>query len=171
MAIYFYKADAPYGCFSNFSPHPITLEGVFWLTVEHFYQSRKFVGTPAATETIALIQRAVTPDAAAQLGRDPMRALRPDWDQVKWSIMYGAVWTKFQTHSDLATVLLNTEDQEIIEDSPRDYYWGCGADRTGQNQLGKILMQIRDRLRQPEPPPPPLVSAPVINRLASPPSP
>lgn len=120
---------------------------------------------------MTLIQTAATPDDAARLGRDQTRVLRSDWDQVKWSIMYGAVWAKFQTHRDLATVLLNTADQEIIEDSPRDYYWGCGADRTGQNQLGKILMQIRDRLRQPEAPLPPRVSAPVTNRWASPPSP
>ncbi|MFM2063889.1 MAG: hypothetical protein RLZZ507_3560, partial [Cyanobacteriota bacterium] len=38
MTIYFYKVWQPYGCFSNFSPHPIEIEGVDWPTVEHYYQ-------------------------------------------------------------------------------------------------------------------------------------
>jgi N-glycosidase YbiA len=34
-----------------------------------------------------------------------------------------------------------------VEDSPVDYFWGCGIDRSGQNQLGQILMQVRSELR------------------------
>ncbi len=41
MTIYFYKVWEPYGCFSNFSPHPIEIHGVYWATVEHYYQSQK----------------------------------------------------------------------------------------------------------------------------------
>jgi N-glycosidase YbiA len=37
---------------------------------------------------------------------------------------------------------------EIIEDSPVDYFWGCGIDRTGTNQLGRILMQVRTDLKR-----------------------
>jgi len=35
-----------------------------------------------------------------------------------------------------------------MENSPTDYYWGCGKDGTGRNELGKILMKIRSKLRQ-----------------------
>lgn len=28
----------------------------------------------------------------------------------------------------------------LVEDSPRDSYWGIGANRNGKNMLGKILM-------------------------------
>lgn len=41
--IYFYKAHDPYGCFSNFSLHPIHCEALDWPTVEHFYQAHKFL--------------------------------------------------------------------------------------------------------------------------------
>ena len=27
-------------------------------------------------------------------------------------------------------------------------YWGCGADGTGRNRLGQILMEVRDALRR-----------------------
>lgn len=34
-----------------------------------------------------------------------------------------------------------------IKDSPRDWFWGIGADGTGNNELGKALMRLRDELR------------------------
>jgi predicted NAD-dependent protein-ADP-ribosyltransferase YbiA (DUF1768 family) len=34
----------------------------------------------------------------------------------------------------------------IIEDSPRDWYWGIGKDGKGQNWLGKLLMERRQEL-------------------------
>jgi N-glycosidase YbiA len=61
--------------------------------------------------------------------------------------MYRAVWQKFSQHLDIQQILLNTLDAEIIEDSPVDYFWGCGIDRTGINQLGRILMQVRADLK------------------------
>ena len=30
-----------------------------------------------------------------------------------------------------------------VENSPIDYYWGCGADGSGENRLGAILMEVR----------------------------
>lgn len=145
-AIYFYKAYDPYGCFSNFSPHPIHREGIHWATVEHFYQAHKFLHTPDAA-IIPKIQEAPTPDAAAALGRSPLYAPRHDWDQVKQRVMWQGVFTKFTTHPDIAEVLLATGEAELIEDSPVDYYWGCGADGSGYNHLGKLLMQVRELLR------------------------
>lgn len=146
-AIYFYKTYDPYGCFSNFSPHPIHCAGQDWATVEHFYQAHKFVTTPDAA-LIQQIRHAPTPEAAAALGRNPRYALRHDWDLCKQQVMWQGVLTKFQTHADIAQILLDTGDAEIIEDSPVDYYWGCGADGTGYNHLGKLLMRVRDVLRR-----------------------
>ena len=40
--------------------------------------------------------------------------------------------------------LLETKDYIICEDSPKDDFWGIGADRKGQNNLGKLWMKIRD---------------------------
>ncbi|HIK33010.1 MAG TPA: NADAR family protein [Oscillatoriales cyanobacterium M59_W2019_021] len=147
MTIYFYKVYNPYGCFSNFSPHGIHLDGKDWQTVEHYYQAQKFKGT-ADEWVMREIWQAPTPEEAARLGRDSCRTYREDWSEAKTTVMRRAVFTKFLTHGEIQAVLLGTGDEEIVEDSPRDDFWGCGADRTGQNHLGKILMSVRDEIRQ-----------------------
>jgi N-glycosidase YbiA len=147
MTIYFYKVNEPYGCFSNFSPHPIQLEGQYWSTVEHYYQAQKFVGTPDAP-IIPVIYGAKTPEEAAALGRDRCRKVRPDWEDVKCRVMREAVMAKFLTHADIQAILLATGDSLLVENSATDYYWGCGQDRTGQNHLGKILMSVRAEISQ-----------------------
>ncbi len=40
-----------------------------------------------------------------------------------------------------------TNEAEIIKDSDTDYFWGTGADGTGQNELGKLFMQDRGELK------------------------
>ncbi|NEP13375.1 MAG: NADAR family protein [Symploca sp. SIO2C1] len=147
MTIYFYKVDEPYGCFSNFSPHPIQLEGLSWPTVEHYYQSQKFVGTKDE-KLISVIRGVQTPTEAAAIGRDPNHTLCPDWEQRKMEVMWQGVVKKFLTHTDIQTILLNTGEELLIENSDRDYFWGCGQDKTGENQLGKMLMRVRQQIRQ-----------------------
>ncbi|WP_240137991.1 NADAR family protein [Streptomyces sp. MUM 178J] len=144
MTIYFYGADeVPYGCFSNFSDHGLDLDGHWWPTSEHYFQAQKYIGTRRAD----LIRRARTPLRAAELGRDPSIPLRRDWDRVKDDVMRRAVAAKFRTHGDLRAVLLSTGDEEIVEDTAADHYWGRGRTGTGKNMLGRILMRTRTRLR------------------------
>ena len=97
---------------------------------------------------MAEIQAAPTPELAAKIGRNPAYQPRPDWNLCKCGIMYRAVWQKFNRHLDIQQILLDTLDAEIIEDSPVDYFWGCGIDRTGENHLGRILMQVRADLQR-----------------------
>lgn len=145
MPIYFYKErEAPYGCFSNFSPHGFDLDGLHWRTSEHYFQAQKFVGTPYLEE----VRQVAKPMDAANMGRDRSLPLRDDWNAIKDDIMRRAVLAKFQTHADIREVLLGTGEEELIEDAPKDYYWGCGAERTGKNMLGKILMETRELLRK-----------------------
>jgi N-glycosidase YbiA len=145
MTIYFYSTrEEPYGCFSNFSAHGFELDGLYWPTSEHYFQAQKFVGTPHLEE----IRRVKTPKDAAKMGRDRQRPLRQDWEQVKDDIMGKAVLCKFETHADIREVLLSTGDEELVENSPIDYYWGCGKDGSGKNKLGIILVEVREILRQ-----------------------
>ena len=141
--ILFYGTKDYYGCFSNFSPHWIELDGQSWPTTEHYFQAQKFVGTPHE-EAIRL---AKTPKQAAQMGRDRKRPLRADWEQVKDDVMRRAVKAKFSQHPEIREVLLGTGDAEIIENAPGDYYWGCGSRGTGKNMLGIILVEVREQLR------------------------
>lgn len=143
MTIYFYGTRTQYGCFSNFSRHGFELDGVWWPTSEHYFQAQKFAGTPHADQ----IRGVKTPKDAARMGRDRSRPLRSDWEQVKDDIMRKAVLRKFETHADIREVLLSTGDAPIVENAPGDYYWGCGADGSGKNMLGQILMEVREILR------------------------
>jgi N-glycosidase YbiA len=144
MPIYFYSARDAYGCFSNFSSHGIQLGGKWWPTTEHYFQAQKYAGTPQE-EAIRLAR---TPKQAAEMGRDRKRPLRADWEQVKNDVMRTALRQKFRTHTDIRQVLLDTGDAELVENAPGDYYWGSGADGSGKNMLGKILMEVREELRR-----------------------
>ena len=84
---------------------------------------------------------------AAQMGRQRTRPLRADWEKNKDDVMRRAVFAKFSQHADARAILLETGDAHIIENAPRDYYWGCGAKGTGQNKLGQILVEVREQLR------------------------
>lgn len=144
VTILFYSVrESPYGCFSNFAPYPFELDGKRWPTSEHYFQAQKFAGTPHEKE----VRQARGPMRAAEMGRERNRPLRPDWERVKDDVMRRAVLRKFEMHDDIRALLLATGDQEIVENAPRDYYWGCGADGSGKNMLGKILMEVREKLR------------------------
>ena len=142
--INFYSVSEPYGCFSNFSPHPIKLGGKTWPTSEHYFQAMKFVGTPDEEE----IRQAKSPMIAARMGRSRKRPLRKDWESVKDSIMHELVTAKFTQHADLREILLETGDAKIVEHTENDNYWGDGGDGSGKNRLGQILMRVRGELRE-----------------------
>jgi ribA/ribD-fused uncharacterized protein len=72
--------------------------------------------------------------------------IRTDWEYAKDEIMYQAVLQKFKTHPALADLLVSTVVQDIVENAPGDYYWGCGKDGTGLNKLGNILMRVRSNI-------------------------
>ncbi len=144
MAIYFYSPlEEPYGCFSNFSPHGVELDGLWWPTVEHFFQAQKFAGTPHAEA----ILRAGSPKRAKELGQSRRQPLRSDWEAVKEEVMRRAVLRKFELHHGIRALLLSTGVEELVENAPSDYYWGCGRDGSGKNMLGRILMEVRETLR------------------------
>lgn len=142
MDIKFYKTKEEYGCFSNFSRHAIEVDGIKWPTTEHYFQAQKYIGTDRYKE----IAEAPTPRIAADLGRDRSLPLRADWEEIKDDIMLNAVREKARQHPQIRDILLSTGNEIIIEDSPIDYYWGCGKDGTGRNQLGKCWMKLREEL-------------------------
>ena len=141
--IRFYKLQDEFGCFSNFAPYPIELQGQTWPTVEHFFQAQKFL----AEEHQEAIRQVTSPMIAARMGRSRQRPLRADWEEVKDSIMTAAVRAKFSQHLELKQILLDTGEAELIEHSRNDSYWADGGDGQGLNRLGQILMQIRSELR------------------------
>jgi N-glycosidase YbiA len=142
MTIYFFTAGNENAYLSNFAPYGVEIEGQWYPTVEHFYQASKFL-EPALSEQI---RAARTPKDAKRRSRSQTEAVRPDWEDVKEEIMLTALRAKFQRHDDIRARLLATGTEELVENSRRDFYWGCGADGSGQNRLGRLLMQVRQEL-------------------------
>jgi ribA/ribD-fused uncharacterized protein len=142
MAILFYRVKDEYGCFSNFAPYGFMVEGTWWPTSEHYFQAAKFSDEALAKK----IRLAPSPMIAVALGRDKAYPLRTDWNTIKDDIMREAVRQKFMQNHEIAVILLSTGNEALVEATSDDYYWGCGAEGTGANVLGKILMEVREEL-------------------------
>ena len=144
MTIYFYSKNDPYFEFSNFSKYGVELDGNWWDTVEHYFQAQKFDDA----EYREKIRQAHGPKEAARLGRSRDRKIRADWDEIRLDVMRRAVRKKFETNKEIRKKLLATNDDRIVENALGDYFWGCGQNGAGANWLGRILMEVRDELRQ-----------------------
>lgn len=141
--ISFYSTQGPYGELSNFASYGIEVEGKRYPTTEHYFQAQKFEDDSYREQ----IRQARSPMIAARLGRSRKVPLRSDWEEIKLDVMRAALRKKFTTHPALKELLLATGDEELVEDAPGDYFWGCGKDGSGQNWLGKLLMEVREELR------------------------
>ena len=117
-------------------------EGLYWPTSEHYFQAKKF-NSPILQEKIRKIN---SPMVAAIEGRNRENPLREDWEYVKDDIMRYAVYQKFKQNTMLKELLLSTDNLPIIEHTNNDSYWGDGGDGMGKNQLGHILMEVRNKL-------------------------
>lgn len=81
-----------------------------------------------------------------QIDRAHTDKRRSDWQDVKVDIMTELVRAKADQNEDVKVCLIKTGNKHIVENSPWDTFWGCGKDGSGNNQMGKILMKIRDEI-------------------------
>ena len=126
---------------SNFYSSKVTYEGITYLNNEAAFQSMK---------TLDMKERAafayLDPSAAKKAGRRV--SLRKDWEDVKIDIMYEICKAKFTQNEELGRKLLETGDVELVEGNDwNDRIWGK-VNGVGANNLGRILMRIREELRQ-----------------------
>jgi ribA/ribD-fused uncharacterized protein len=129
-----------FGFLSNFHPSTFFFEGRKWKTVEHAYHASKTFDQDQKDQIMNL----TTPGDAKKWGRNV--ELRPDWDQVKYETMLNLIRLKFENPL-LMSQLLATGDRPLVEGNTwNDFYWGICRGK-GENNLGKILMQVRDELR------------------------
>lgn len=144
MTIYFQKLNKEYGCFSNFYPSPIEIDGINYATAEHYYQAMKAKNI----EDHDYVNAATSPAEAKRRGKSI--ALRDNWENIKNGIMEIAIATKFSQHDNLAEILLSTGDNELVELANYDLYWGQNDEGKGKNMLGKMLMKLRNKIGQNE---------------------
>jgi len=127
---------------SNFYSSPLQLEGIIYPTIEHAFQAMKTKDKNKRIE----ISKLQTPGEAKRAGRKVK--LREDWEKIKLEVMEFLVRLKFKNYIDLKNELLATDNAELIEGNWwNDRFWGICKGR-GENNLGKILMKVRDELRE-----------------------
>ncbi len=126
-----------YSFLSNFHPSPIVYCGIDFKTVEHAYQAMKTMDR----ETRQAIANLTTPGQAKRAGRNVN--LRKDWEEVRVIRMSTLLRRKFSIPK-LRKKLQDTGQQELVEGNPwNDTFWGV-CNKVGENQLGKLLMKIRE---------------------------
>jgi N-glycosidase YbiA len=121
-------------------PCSVTVAGIVYPNVEAAFQAAK-------TEDEALKKEiAAAPSArrARQIGRS--LSLVADWDNKRSQVMLFLLRQKFMADWPFnALVLVGSGTDPIVADMNNDY-WGCGADGSGQNMLGKLLEQLRTEM-------------------------
>lgn len=134
-----------FDCLSNFYYSSVHLDGVSYPTVEHAFQAAKTF----APKDRARIRACSNPAQAKGVGRRV--TLREDWETVKIGVMEILVREKFTVHEDLKARLLATGKRRLVEGNTwGDAVWGvCGG--RGKNHLGRILMRVREELREAPP--------------------
>ena len=142
---------------SNFYPCKIEHKGITYPSVEHYYVALKvtqmqfidgvYYTAPDFRELIARI-----PDAGDVKKLGSRVKVRQDWEEKKLDFMNWGIREKFKDPK-LCEMLLDTGNLELIEGNFwHDVFWGqCSCPKCnsiGENHLGKILMKIREELRQ-----------------------
>jgi ribA/ribD-fused uncharacterized protein len=134
--------------FSNVFPVSIELDSVSYPSAEHAWQSLKFVGS--APDIAKKIREAKTVDLALTISNtEGIDKVRADWSGVRYETMLRVLRAKFQQHPDLRGRLLETGDRLLVN-VDIDKWAGMSATggiATGENSMGKALMQVRSELR------------------------
>lgn len=135
------RFTGPHAFLSNFTPARVEFEGKTWSSVEHAYQAAKS-DDPVYRSAVAAC---FTAKKAKRLGK--IAKLRADWNETKIPIMRTLLEQKFAPGTENARLLLGTNDAELVEGNWwGDTFWGeCGG--VGENHLGQLLMEIREKLR------------------------
>lgn len=157
-----------YSFLSNFFPQEFRFRGMTWGTTEHAFQAMKHYYKSENPDVLSLffkIKNAPTPERAKELGNS--RSSIKGWFEnpkthleetttacAKLEKLYTSgdimlfeiLDEKFSQYKNLREKLLSTSDR-IIRFNDRDTYLGTGIDGKGENILGKLLMELRFKLR------------------------
>lgn len=133
-------------CLDNFSSFKVEYNGHLYSSVEEAYQAAKF--EKSAPEIAERIRNSRSAHEAQKIAADNSAFQRKDWNEVKVKLMNILLHLKVEQNPYVMKKLLETVDYLIVEDSPKDSFWGCGKDRNGENMLGKLWMSIRAEYRK-----------------------
>jgi ribA/ribD-fused uncharacterized protein len=130
-----------YRWLSNFHECVIHYRGLIFGSTEAAYQAQKTLDEVQKEEF-----QYMTPKESKKIGAHGV-VLRADWDDIKVQMMYEINLEKYTRHEYLKEKLIATGTRHLEETNWwGDQYWGV-CKGAGQNQLGKVLMQIREEIK------------------------
>lgn len=155
----FYHEYENYGCFSNWYPAAFDYAGKHYANSEQFMMYHK-VMMFGKEDLAEKIMQTSDPSQCKAIAGQPFPEFRSaTWEATCYTIVKRGVKAKFGQNIGIRNILLHTKDALLAECSPIDPKWGIGIalnnpDRMdvskwkGKNYLGRILMEVREELRQ-----------------------
>ena len=130
-----------YHFLSNFYTCCIRWKGIEYSSVECAFQAQK-----TKDEELRKYISTLNSSQAKSFGRK-ITPIREDWEEIKVPLMENLIFLKFSSIPKLKIALLATGEEELIEGNNwGDIFWGqCNG--IGRNILGKILMEVRTKIR------------------------
>ena len=128
---------------SPFSAHQIEIWGEKFATVEHAYQTEKFLPGSVQNE----IKNAKSAYMAWKLNwkyKADKTLINPNFEKEK--VMEELLRAKIEQHPEVLEILKLTGTRCLLKNVEGDEFWGVGRDGSGQNKLGKIWMKIREEI-------------------------
>jgi ribA/ribD-fused uncharacterized protein len=132
-----------YRFLSNSHQKPIKVVGEWFPTVEHAYLASLLAySEPHLIEKV----KTLTPGAAKKWSDKYQEP--PGWGRKKRQVMLDLIRQKFSPGSDLAKRLVATGSVPIINGKfTNNPYWGVQLDGSGLDWVGRILMHVREELK------------------------
>ena len=129
----------------NFSSFKVEFEGYLYSSAEEAFQANIFIKDyPEIAEEIKRSHSAHEAQKIRFKYEDKINLSKKEILELMENILR----RKIEQNPYVLKKLLETKDYKIVEDSPKDDYWGWGINRTGENNLGKIWMKLREEYRK-----------------------
>ena len=154
----FFHENEEYGCFSNWYPAEFDY-------VQHFTSSEQFMMYHKVLmfrryDLANKILQTSDPAECKKIAGQKFPEFNADiWEKTCYTIVKRGVKAKFTQNEGIRRILLGTGNELLAECSPYDRKWGIGIDIDdpdrlnaskwkGHNLLGRILMEVREELRE-----------------------
>lgn len=138
--------------FSPYTAHAIEINGTIYPTIEHAYQCARYDDQKIIEE----IRKTASPLLAWQMSSKYKHLQNPKFgdNAFKRKVMKEMMRLKLLQHREVRDALINSYDQMIVKKivtyPPGDGFWDIGEDGKGENQIGKIWMELREELERGE---------------------
>lgn len=150
-SIIFKKNKDRYGELSNMHMgFPLKINNINILNTEALYQACRF---PHIIDLQRKIINEKSPMKVKMISNANKKKSREDFDEIKLKVMKWCLNLKLaQNFITFGYILDSTKNLNIVENSKNDNFWGAVPDMesrnyTGQNALGRLLMQLREQYR------------------------